>query len=71
MNFVVSIATPSGEKVLAKSNGRQVRFTAFAFEKGYAAKMLRDAVVSACAFLHAETAAVSCTTICGIVVAKI
>ena len=71
MKVTFSIATPSGVKVLGTSNGRQVRFSAAAFKLGYAAMMLKRAVLAQCAYLAAEPAAVSVETICGIKIERV
>ena len=71
MKVTFSIATPSGVKVLGTSNGRHVRFSAVAFKLGYAAMMLKRAVLAQCAYLAAEPAAVSVETICGIKIERV
>lgn len=70
MNVTFSIATPSGVKVLGKSNGRQVRFSAEAFKLGYAAMQCKRIVLAAANYLSRESAAASVNCDCGIVVER-
>ena len=78
MNFVIKLATPSGDKVLGRCNHRQVRFHELAHKLGYAAAQVRDEARQGAAYMMRcmesesplERAIESVNLMCGIRVEK-